>query len=221
MFPLRDSSTSRTGFAFFTYLLIITTVAVFFMQPTSEVELFAFLQQWAVVPRLIDWTRPDTLLPLITSVFLHANLFHLFSNVWFLHIYGDNVEHDLGPVAYLLFYLAGGIAAAVAQLAFTSATSEIPLLGASGAIAAVMGYYIARFPRNRITSLVLSFGYVSTVQLPATFVLLMWIGLQILNGFGSLGMEGGGVAWWAHIGGFVFGLGIGILRNAFGAHTLR
>lgn len=213
MFPIRDSNTKGKGFAFFNYAIILLTIIIFFYQPTDE-TIDLFLRQWAIVPSLLDWERPATLAPLITSVFLHGNLLHLASNMWFLHIFGDNVEHDLGPLGYLVFYLAGGVAAAAAQLAFTDPNSFIPILGASGAISAVMGYYVVRFPRNTITILNPTLTYLLS-EAPAREVLLIWMALQSINGLASaINGEIGGVAWWAHIGGFVFGVSFGLLRNS-------
>ncbi|HUQ44536.1 MAG TPA: rhomboid family intramembrane serine protease, partial [Candidatus Limnocylindria bacterium] len=146
----------------------------------------------------------------------------LLGNMLFLWIFGNNVEDRIGRIPYLLFYLVGGIAAALAQVVIAP-RSEIPLVGASGAIAAALGAYIILFPGARILSLVFLGFFYQLLEVPALIVLGFWFGLQLLSGFAALGAEtaNGGVAFFAHIGGFVFGLVVGLLLRVVGAGTAR
>ena len=214
MFPLYDSHPPRIT-PLVTYGLIILTCIVFFMQ-VSVADPDAFIMRWALVPAYVDWNNLATLTPFITSIFLHGGLLHIASNMWFLHIYGDNVEGDLGHLGYLLFYLAGGAIAAYIQYLFME-NSLIPSLGASGAIAAVMGYYVVRFPFHQIRSLILAGPFVTTGNIPAPLVLILWFVIQLFNGTASIAetAQTGGVAWWAHIGGFGFGVVVALLLSPF------
>ena len=155
---------------------------------------------------------PATLAPLVTSMFLHGGWMHLLGNMLYLHIFGDNVEDRLGHFRYLFFYLATGIVAGVAQLVI-SPNSSLPMVGASGAIAGVTGAYFLFFPRARVVTLVPVFIFIQIVELPAVFFLFFWFAFQLLLGIGSLGTDasGGGVAFWAHIGGFIAGMVLGPL----------
>ncbi len=139
-------------------------------------------------------------------MFLHGGLLHIAGNMLFLWVFGNNVEDRMGRAVYLLFYLLGGVAASVAQIA-TSPDSVIPSLGASGAIAAVLGAYLVMYPRNRVLSLVPIFFFLQLIELPAIVVLGFWFVLQLFNGVGGIAARvNEGVAYFAHIGGFVFGL---------------
>lgn len=146
--------------------------------------------------------RPHTL---ISSMFMHGGWLHLLFNLWFLWIFGDNVEDVMGPIRFIVFYLLCGIGAAVAQIA-SAPDSLIPMVGASGAIGGVMGAYARLFPRARVHMLVIFGFFVTTVSVPAIFMLGYWFLLQILAGLPALGSSGGGVAFWAHAGGFLTGL---------------
>ena len=148
-------------------------------------------------------SEPSWITPL-TSMFLHGGWFHLLGNMWFLWIFGNNVEDSMGHVRFLVFYLLCGFAAAALQVGFQAA-SGIPMVGASGAIGGVMGAYIVLYPRVRVHMLIVLGFYVTTIAVPAVFMLGYWFLLQLLGGAGSLGREGGGVAFWAHVGGFVAG----------------
>lgn len=161
---------------------------------------------YALVPALVDFGNPATWWPFIWSMFMHGGWLHIISNLWFLWIFGDNVEAFLGHIGFLLFYLLTGIAASLVQFFFMSG-SEIPTLGASGAIAGVLGAYLVLYPRHKIDTLVISFGgFLQKLQIPASFMLGYWFIIQLFSGVGSLGAAGqGGVAWWAHIGGFASG----------------
>lgn len=200
MFPIRDHNPS-TKTPFVTYLLIAVNVLVFvsyaplFSNPPA---LEAFFDQWALIPGRI---QPSDFL---TSMFLHGGLVHLAGNMLFLWIFGDNLEEEMGHLRYLLFYLAGGIAAGLAQVA-AEPSSQVPMVGASGAIAAVMGGYLLLFPRARVDVLVILVIIFRIIPLPAWLMLGLWFGLQVVSGTAaSAGV--GGVAYWAHAGGFVAGM---------------
>ena len=154
---------------------------------------------YAVVPAHIHLST------LFTSMFLHGGWLHLIGNMWFLWIFGDNVEDVLGHGKYLGFYLACGVIASLAQYAM-SPDSRIPTLGASGAIAGVMGAYLVKFPGNRILTLLPIIIFWTTIDVPAWLILIYWFGLQFLGAIGPSTAQGGGVAFFAHIGGFIAGM---------------
>jgi hypothetical protein len=206
--PLKDINPRRTV-PFITVLLIAANVAVFVYQLTLPPHLSkAFLLSFSEIPNRLPAllaghaTWRAALLPLVTSMFLHGGLLHLAGNMLFLWVFGDNVEDALGHFRYLFFYFACGIAAGLLHI-FMNLHSALPALGASGAISGVMGAYLILFPRSRVLTLV----FVILVPLPAVLVLGWWFVLQFLGGMESLGMRaGGGVAWWAHVGGFLTGI---------------
>lgn len=201
MLPLRDHERSALFPAVTISLIGINALA--FIAEVMSPDLDAFIRAWALVPSVVN---PVTF---ITSMFLHGGLMHIGSNMWYLWIFGDNVEGRLGHIRFLLFYLAAGLVATFAQLPQLAGT-DIPLLGASGAIAGVLGMYLAFFPHHRVDALVPDFfGFWRMMTIPASLVLGFWFILQIFSGVGSIGATGGGVAWFAHIGGFVFGWIIG------------
>jgi membrane associated rhomboid family serine protease len=213
MIPFRDNIPSRS-FPVITVGLILINVAVFFYELALGRELGAFFERWGVIPALV-FAWPETelpfqaiALPFFTSMFLHGGWMHLIFNMWILWIYGDNVEDILGHGRYLLFYLACGAAAAMTQY-ISNPLSRVPLVGASGAIAGVMGAYLVKFPHARILTLVPIFIFFTTFEVPAALVLLYWFVLQVFSGVGSIGysqLSQGGVAWFAHVGGFVAGM---------------
>lgn len=209
MFPIRDTIRSRSV-PLMNWAIIITNVIVFFFQSTMSLpKLESFVQTWALVPSRIQPGNPLTWYPFLTHMWLHGSLFHLISNMWTLIIFGDNIEDRLGSVRYLLFYVLGGISAALLQYFFSAgANADIPALGASGAIAAVMGAYFLFFPHSRVVTFIPLFIFGGFAYIPAVFYLGVWFVSQLLSGLASLGMAPGmgGVAWWAHIGGFLFGL---------------
>ncbi len=206
MFPLRDSHPSRR-FPVINYLLILFTCLVFFIQLIPP-DFKEFVYQYGFVPANFNFFNFESYKNIFYSIFLHGGLFHLFSNMWFLHIFGDNVEDRLGHLRYLFFYLAGGVAAVFSQYIFNT-DSIIPMIGASGAVSAVAGLYFASFKRARIEALVVGFfGLWHKIELPAWFFLGYWFLTQIYSGLGALATfnsSSGGIAWFAHIGGFVFG----------------
>jgi rhomboid family protein len=161
----------------------------------------------------------NTLLTVFTAMFMHGGLLHLGGNMLFLWIFGNNVEDSMGPVKFVLFYVLGGLAADAAQI-LVDTSSEIPTIGASGAVAGVLGGYLLLFPRARVVTLVFIIFFVTIIELPALLFLVIWIGQQFLFGYFDLigPQEGGGVAYFAHIGGFVFGL---LLIRAFASEKRR
>lgn len=205
MFPIRDHEPSRT-FPFVTIGIIALNVWVFFQEFTAGPRLDDFIAQWALVPVLVDFSQLRSLVPFLTSQFLHAGIAHIAFNMWYLWIFGDNVEGRFGHARFLGFYLLSGIIAALVQF-FFSIGSSIPMLGASGAVAGILGAYLVWFPRHRVDTLIPYFGFLSRATLPAGAVLFFWFIMQLFSGLGSLGASTavGGVAFWAHIGGFVFG----------------
>lgn len=228
MVPIRDDNpTSITPIV--TYALIAANVLIFLYElsvPPEQLE--QFLRLWAVVPRELtnsfsgQLTNPafPEWITLFSSQFLHGGFLHLGGNMLFLWIFGNNVEDRLGHAKYLVFYLACGALAALTQW-FFSAYSTVPSLGASGAIAGVMGAYILRFPQAKVLTLIPLFVILIPLRIPAFYFLGIWFLQQTLYGLASLnapmniGMEGGGVAYWAHAGGFVFGAILGPLLGLF------
>jgi len=215
--PLRDANPTRRTPVVTIGLVVACLVAFAWelgLQVTGGNEaLDAFITQWGVVPADLTnaWSTggivtPETL-TLITMQFLHGGWLHLLGNLLFLWIFANNIEDDLGRLAFLLFYLGGGVAAGLTQVAIDP-TSTVPMIGASGAIAAVLGGYIVLYPRARITSLVFLGFFYQLIDVPAIVVLGFWFVLQLIDGLASLGLSSadGGVAFFAHIGGFVAGL---------------
>jgi membrane associated rhomboid family serine protease len=206
MIPLYDTLRSRR-FPIINWMLIILNGVVFYYElKLGEEGLFRFIHTWGLVPSQLASTPAETWLTIFTSMFLHGGWFHILSNMWVLFIFGDNVESRLGSGRYLLFYLSCGIAAALMQ-ANLSITSTTPMIGASGAIAGVLGAYLVLFPRSRIASLVPIFFIFTIVEIPAVIFLGFWFVSQLFSGWQSLhGADMNAVAWWAHIGGFIFGM---------------
>ena len=199
MFPIGDDNSGRRTFPVVSYVLIALNV-LFFLVELSSGE--AFIMQWAFVPRRFLANPGGDVLTIFTAMFMHAGWLHLGGNMLYLWIFGDNVEDRFGHAKFTIFYLLCGIGATFAQLAF-SATSNVPNLGASGAIAGVLGAYILMFPQGKIKVLM---GQRVTLM-PALAVIGLWIALQFFSGIGSIAntAETGGVAYMAHIGGFIVG----------------
>ena len=228
MIPLRDRNPTRRT-PILTYAFIGACIAVFALELSisasgGDQALEPFFLQWGAVPADITAAlasgslASQAIVGIFTSMFLHAGPLHLLGNMLFLWIFGNNVEDRLGRIVFLLFYLAGGVAAALTQVVIEP-QSEVPLVGASGAIAAALGAYIVLVPGARILSLVFLGFFYQLLEVPAIIVLGFWFGLQLLNGVAALGAETaqGGVAFFAHIGGFVFGLVVGFLLRLAGA----
>jgi rhomboid family protein len=211
--PLRDENPSGK-FAFVNVGLLLSNIAVFIYQLTLTPHAFkAFVFANAMVPsRVSGWmgghgSFETAFLPLVTSMFLHSGFAHILGNMLFLWIFGDNVEAEFGHLQYLLFYFVCGIGAGLTHIAF-NLHSHLPALGASGAISGVMGAYIVLEPRNRILTLI----FIFVVRVPAVIVLGLWFAMQFLSGISELGASvNGGVAVWAHIGGFLLGVLIALL----------
>lgn len=204
MFPLSDALPSHK-FPVINIVLILATVFVFFQQVTTP-DSDAFVMKYALVPAFVDLSILDSLLPFVTSIFLHGGLLHILSNMWFLWIFGDNVEANLGNILYTILYFASGITGGFLQYIFMP-DSTIPMLGASGAVAGVLGAYFVFFPHARIKTIIPLFGFVSVTEVSAYLMLGYWFVLQLLSGAASIPSSGdvGGVAFWAHVGGFVTG----------------
>jgi membrane associated rhomboid family serine protease len=187
--------------------LVLLNGLVFYFEVTmTEADLFRFIHNWGLVPAKLNLSNADTWINILTSMFLHGGWFHILSNMWILIIFGDNVEDKLGSLRYLIFYVLSGIAAAMVQIYFDPA-STIPMIGASGSIAGVLGAYLILFPHSRIASLVPIFFIFTMIELPALVFLGFWLISQLFSGWLSLqGAHASNVAWWAHIGGFVFGM---------------
>ena len=218
MFPLKDDNPSRAT-PVFTIALIIANVLVFIYQVSLEVggvegarAAESFIREFGLVPCRLTGSchsspdLPSPVLTIFTSMFMHGGWFHVGGNMLYLGIFGNNVEDTLGHVRYLLFYLASGVAAALAQVA-VSPTSDVPMVGASGAVSGVLGAYLLLFPHARVTTLIILGFFFRVVKVPAVIVLGFWIVLQVLNGLGSFGARGG-VAFFAHIGGFLAGIAL-------------
>jgi membrane associated rhomboid family serine protease len=199
LFPIGDDNSTRRTFPIVTLLLILVNV-IFFIAELALGE--AFIVQWSFVPQRFLANPIADFLTLFTSMFMHAGWLHIVGNMLYLWIFGDNVEDRFGRVKFLIFYLICGLAATFAQMAFNM-HSEIPNLGASGAIAGVLGAYILMFFKARVKVLLGN----RVVQLPALVVLGLWIALQFFSGIGSImgSADEGGIAYMAHIGGFVIG----------------
>ena len=216
MIPIRDEKPSGT-FPFVTILLIAANVAVFGYEWTlSPRALNATIWRFGIVPaRAADhlFSFPPRVqefgLPFLSSMFLHGGFLHLIGNVWYLWIFGDNIEDRIGHFKYLLFYALCGIIAGAVHVAFNP-SSGVPCIGASGAIAGVLGAYFFCYPGARVLTLVPIFFFIMFIRVPAFFLLGLWFLIQVLSGT-SPGVDAVGVAWWAHIGGFVAGIVLAIL----------
>ena len=226
MIPLRDANPTRSTPIVTVALIVACFVAFAFelgkLASGGTEALDAFVTEWGIVPAELTaaWSSGSALtvetLTLITSQFLHGGWLHLLGNLLFLWIFGNNVEDRLGRFRFLLFYLVGGAVAGLTQVAIDP-DSTIPTIGASGAIAATLGAYLVLFPRARITSLVFLGFFYQLIDVPAVIVLVFWFALQLIDGLASIGVTdtaGGGVAFFAHIGGFVFGAVVGLALNA-------
>ena len=225
MIPLRDENPSPTP-PRVTIAIIALNVAAFVYELSLGPELRPFLFDWGLVPARLALAlhgQGDAIVTVaptvLTSIFLHGGWLHLVGNMWFLWIFGDNIEDRLGHVRFALFYVVAGVMGSALHLAFNS-SSQVPTVGASGAIAGVLGAYAAAFPRARVITLVPLFPFFQVLALPAFVMLGMWFVYQFLSGFVTSAWTpgGGGVAWWAHIGGFGFGY---VTMRLFGAGRAR
>jgi hypothetical protein len=217
LFPLSDSIKALRK-PYINTFIIIFNIIVFFYQLSLGSDMRFFIFEYGLIPLKV-FTPLDIvplsekIYPFFTSMFLHGGWFHLISNMYFLFIFGDNVEDDLGHIRYFFMYILFGLAAAATQV-IMFADSGIPTIGASGAVAGVMGYYFIRYPHATVKTLVIFIFFVTIIEIPAIIFLGLWFFIQFLNGstqaaFGAIG----GVAWWAHIGGFVAGLTVCLIRQ--------
>ena len=213
MIPLRDTIPARRT-AWIVRLLLVANLGVFALEMLQGAQLETLIYRFGLVPA--DWTFrtasdlvhvPSLLITLFTAQFLHGSLLHVGSNMWYLWIFGDNVEDRLGHGRFLLLYLGSGAVASVAQL-LVQPQSTVPMIGASGAIAGALGAYFLLFPFARITTLLPLVFVWETIEVPAFVFLGFWFFLQWLQGLVTIGQMAstGGVAWWAHVGGFISGL---------------
>lgn len=206
MIPIRDVNPTRST-PWVTWSIILLCGLVFLWQwvlPEGAAE--SFVLTWGLVPRRIAGGDPGAWMTALTSMFMHGGVMHLVGNLWFLYIFGDNVEDNMGSARFAAFYLLSGLAAAAAQYA-TAPLSPVPMVGASGAIAGVLAAYLVLYPRARVVTLVPIFVFLQWIELPAVVFIALWFALQFYSGLGSLTHgASGGVAYWAHIGGFAAGL---------------
>jgi rhomboid family protein len=211
MIPIRDINPSDR-FPVVTTAIVLACSAAFFLELSLGDQLQRFVQAYALVPRTITYGLETKTLgldglaaPFFASMFLHGGWLHLIGNMWFLWIFGDNVEDTLGHFRFAAFYLICGLAAGLTHY-YLSPLSPVPTIGASGAIAGVLGAYLVRFPGARVVTLVPLGFFLQMMELPAWLMLGLWFLAQAVGGFVTLGATGGGVAWWAHVGGFLSGI---------------
>jgi len=210
MFPLRDQNPSGS-FPAVTITVIVACTAAFLYELSLGPGLNRFLVEFALVPGQVAYGLQTgdgwrgVLPPFFTSMFLHGGWLHLAGNMWFLWIFGDNVEDMLGSIRFVFFYLFCGLAAGFTHF-ILDPSSSVPTIGASGAIAGVLGGYMLLFPGARVLTLVPLGFFLRVMEIPAAVMIGLWFVIQLASGVLTQGMEQGGVAWWAHVGGFVAGL---------------
>jgi len=203
MIPLRDSYPTREK-PVVTYFLILVNVFVLLLEVLAP-DLDAFINQYALIGAKVNFLIPSSLWPFLTFQFLHGGFFHLLSNMWFLKIFADNVEERMGHFKFLLFYLFSGVFAGFSQYIFLSG-SDVPMIGASGSVAGILGAYFVFFPHHVIETLIPVFGFWRIIELPASFMLFYWFITQLFAGIATLSLASlGGVAFFAHAGGFLAG----------------
>ena len=213
MIPLRALLQRNSVPAVTLGLIIINTFCFLFEMSQPLYLRNAFIEHYALVPDNLHLSS------FITSMFLHGGWLHLIGNMWFLWVFGSHIEDAMGAGRFLVFYLISGVASAAVQVA-TNLGSPIPTIGASGAIAGVMGAFLILYPRVRVVCLIFLFVFVTTYDIPAAFVLIYWFALQLLSGLGSLSSvsQAQGIAWFAHVGGFLAGI---VLIRFFGRSRAR
>ena len=219
MIPIGDS-TRRHTIPYVNLGIIIASVLVFLYELSlSTIDVGRFFQDWGVIPvQLVDWLESPSVVEepstVVTSMFIHGGWLHLIGNMLFLWVFGDNVEDAMGHVRYLVFYLLAGLAATTLQV-FIDQESFIPMVGASGAIAGVLGAYLVLYPRATVSVVIPLLWFFGAFPVPAAFLIIFWFLLQLLSGVASLGAAAGvteGIAFWAHVGGFIAGV---VLVGAF------
>jgi membrane associated rhomboid family serine protease len=206
MFPLYDTVRSRT-FPLINLTIILANVLAFLYELRMDPAILKeFIFTWGLIPAHFISDPNATWETIFSSMFLHGGWFHIINNMWVLLIFGDNVEAGMGKIRYLIFYLLSGVAAGLLQT-YILPNSLDPMIGASGAVAGVLGAYLVLFPRSRIASLVPILFIFTIVEIPAMLFLLFWFVSQLYSGWLAIqGSDGSGIAWWAHIGGFAFGV---------------
>ena len=224
MFPLYDTVRSRT-FPLINLILIFANVLAFLYElQLDSAVLQEFIFTWGLIPARFISDPNGTWETIFSSMFLHGGWFHIINNMWVLLIFGDNVEAGMGKIRYLIFYLLSGVAAGLLQTYILPASS-VPMIGASGAVAGVLGAYLILVPRSRIASLVPILFIFTIIEVPAVLFLIFWFISQLYSGLGAIGGGGeSGIAWWAHIGGFAFGVIMVILfrkRTPYGIDYRR
>lgn len=209
MIPLRDSIRPQK-YPYVNILLIFLNIAIFIYQLSlTETALMDFFYRYGVIPEKFLLLQGNDWFPLLSSMFLHGGWFHLLGNMLYLWVFGDNIEDRLGHSGYLFFYLVAGIAASLSHI-IANPQSPIPTIGASGAVAGVLGAYFILFPRSKVLTLIPIGFFITTAHLPAVLFLFLWFFLQLFNALVT-GVTAATqmVAWWAHIGGFVLGILVG------------
>lgn len=206
MIPLYDTVRSRR-FPIVNWAIIVLNVLVFLYELSlSPNALQSMTFTWGLAPVKLMIHPETSWVMIFTAMFLHGGWFHILSNMWVLFVFGDNVEGRMGHGSYLIFYLLSGVAAALLE-SLVLQNSKVPMIGASGAIAGVLGAYLILFPRARVASIVPIFFIFTIVEIPAAIFLLFWFVSQLFSGWLTLqGSDGSGIAWWAHVGGFLFGM---------------
>ncbi len=201
MIPLGDASRRLRSIPVATLLIIGANAVVFWLELSNGT---AFIQHWTMVPAQV--AAGHRLITIFTAMFMHAGWLHILGNMLFFWVFGPQIEDVMGPVSYLVFYLLGGLVAALAQV-WIDPTSTVQTLGASGAIAAVMGAFLVTYPRDRIRTILFIGIFIDIVLMPAVILIGLWFLIQVVSQFGAIvETQSGGVAYMAHIGGFVFGM---------------
>ncbi len=220
MFPLYDTVRTRS-FPLITLTLIVANVLAFLYElRLAPAALEQFIFAWGLIPARLLGDPSNTWTTIFSSMFLHGGWFHIINNMWVLFIFGDNVEAGMGKIRYLIFYLLSGVAAGLLQT-YVLPSSAVPMIGASGAVAGILGAYLILAPRSRIASLVPILFIFTIVEIPAVFFLVFWFVSQLYSGLFSIqGAGESGIAWWAHIGGFVFGFIMVFLFRRRTAHRV-
>lgn len=217
MIPISDEN-QKGYFPFVNYLFLIANIFIFFyFHPSTETAATKFFNTFGLIPNQITQhpLQLNGYINIFTSMFIHEGLMHLAGNMLYLWIFGDNIEYALGHFQYFIFYFIVGIGAAAGQI-IIEPTSTMPMVGASGAISGILGAYLLKYPRNRVSILFFFIIIIRVIKVPAVIVLTLWFGLQVFSGYFDLNQDAtSGVAWFAHIGGFVSGF---VLVKFFEAH---
>ena len=207
MIPLKDDN-PRSAFPILTITLIAVNILAFLLELQFGLE-YVVMKYGAIPIEIVNGQDLETM---FTSMFLHGGSMHLAGNMLYLWIFGDNIESYLGRFKFILFYLICGLIAIFAHI-IVSGSSEVPMVGASGAISGILGAYLIKYPKAKVLVLIPIIFFITVRRIPALFVLGFWFIMQLFSGVVTIGGEGGGVAFWAHIGGFVAGLGLILLLS--------